>query len=163
MVPTWWDEVARFVDALDETQRELLEVLRQQRRALVRADAAELERLNSAASDASCRLQQLSAWRARLLEQAAAEEAPAASLSVVLARRATPTAEMLRARLHLIHQRFAEIRREAWVQWIITHRSHNLFADLLELIANGGEKPPTYQTETPPTLPSGGVMLDAAA
>lgn len=163
MSPAWWQDLTRFVDALEATQQELLEILRKQRAALVRAQAAELERLNQEASDAARRLQQLTAWRTRLLEQAAREATPAASLAVVLARSITPQAETLRARLQLIHQRFAEMRREAWIQWIIAQRSQSLFVDLLDLIAHGGEKPPTYQADPSQSMPTGGAMLDAAA
>jgi hypothetical protein len=163
MSPAWWDEAARFVDALEATQQELLATLRLQRRAMVDADSASLERLNTTAADAARRLDQVGAWRARLLEQAAAEDAPAASLSIVLARSVSLEAERLRARLHVVQQRFGEVRREAWVQWVITHRSQSFYAEILDLIAYGGRKSPVYG-DSPQTAPSkGGVMLDAAA
>lgn len=163
MSPTWWYEVARFVDALEATQRELLEALRQQRCALAVANAAELERLNALAGDAARRLQQLSGWRARLLEEAAIAEGPAATLSVALGRHVTLIAESLRARLQAVQQRFGELRREAWIQWIISHRSQSVYAELLDLIAHRGQQPPVYG-DGPHMPPShGGVMLDAAA
>ena len=104
---------------------------------LAQVNAAELERLNAAAGDAVRRLQQITGWRARLLEQAAAAEGPAASLSVALGRHLTLAAESLRARLQIVQQRFGELRREAWIQWVISHRSQSVYAELLELIAHG--------------------------
>lgn len=163
MPPAWWDETARFVDALEATQQELLTTLRQQRRALALADSAELERLNATAADAARRLDQLAARRGRLLEQASVHDGPLASLSVVLARSVSLEAERLRARLQAVQQRFAEVRREAWIQWVVTHRSQSFYAELLDLISHGGQKPPVYG-EDARTLPSkGGVVLDAAA
>jgi hypothetical protein len=163
MAPGWWEDVARFVGALEAAQQQLLEALRAQRRALALVDAAELERLNSVAEDAARRLQQLSTWRARLLEQAALEDAPAASLSVVLARTVSLEADRLRARLQSVHQRFDEVRREAWIQWVVTHRSQSFYAELVDLIAHGGQLPPVYDDGSRPAPTSGGVMLDAAA
>lgn len=163
MSPAWWDEVARFVDVLESAQQELLEALRAQRRALAQVDATELERLNAIAGDAARRLQQIGTWRAKLLEQASAEDAPAASLSVVLARTVSLDADRLRARLQAVQQRFEEVRREAWVQWVVTHRSQSFYAEMVDLIAHGGQRPPVYE-EGPRTAPTaGGVMLDAAA
>jgi len=162
MSPAWWDEVARFVDGLEAAQHDLLATLRLQRRALAQADAGELERLNALAAEHAQRLQQMTSWRAKLLEQAAADDAAATSLSVVLARHVNLAAETLRARLYAVQQRFGEIRREAWVQWVVTHRSQSFHAEVLDLIAHGGQKPPTYG-DTPRQTSAGGVMLDAAA
>src|SRR5581483_2850191 len=109
-----------FVETLETAQQELFDALRQQRRALTEANNAELERLNKVAGDAARRLQQISGWRTRLLEQAATMEAPAASLSVILGRYVTLDAERLRARLQAVQLRFSELRREAWIQWVIS-------------------------------------------
>jgi len=182
MPPAWWDETARFVAALEATQQELLATLRLQRRALALADSAELERLNAAAADAARRLDHLAAWRRRLLEQAdcrvklassagglsrtkqaSSYGIPTASLSAILAQTVSLEAEQLRGRLQAVQQRFAEVRREAWIQWVVTHRSQSFYSEMLELISHGGQKPPVYG-EGPSTSPSKrGVVLDAAA
>jgi hypothetical protein len=203
MPPAWWDETARFVDALEATQQELLSTLRLQRRALALADSVELERLNAAAADAARRLDHLAAWRGRLLDQAdgrmklassemtaemhrgdVAPRLPSAreaeglrplgssrtkqassyrSLSSILAQTVSLEAERLRGRLQAVQQRFGEVRREAWIQWVVTHRSQSFYAELLDLIAHGGQKPPVYGDGPHASPPKGGVMLDAAA
>jgi ParB-like chromosome segregation protein Spo0J len=162
MAPAWWDETTRFVDALENTQHDLFDALRRQRRALALGDHAELERLNAQAADAASKLQQLSVWRTRLLQQAVSEGGPATSLLVVLGRQFSLVSETLRARLQTVQLRFAELRREAWIQWVISHRGQSVYADLVDLIARGGQKAAVYG-EDPHTPPRGGVMLDAAA
>jgi len=163
MPPAWWDEVARFVDALEAAQQELFETLRQQRLALATANNREMERLNIAAGEAAQRLQQISAWRMRLLDQAAGHGIRAANLLVVLAREVSLDAEKLRARLTAVQQRFGELRREAWIHWIIAHRSQSVYAEIVDLIALGGQRSPVYSDGPQTTPPRGGVMLDAAA
>jgi hypothetical protein len=163
MSPAWWDEVARFVDVLEATQQELLEALRAQRRALASVDPVELERLNALAGEAARRLQQTTQWRAKLLEQAAAEDGPAASLTMALGRTVSLPSERLRGRLVAVQQRFGEVRREAWIQWVVSHRSQSLYAEVLDLIAHGGQKSPVYEEGPQSSSTSGGVMLDAAA
>jgi hypothetical protein len=162
MPPAWWDETARFVDALEGTQQELFAALREQRRALVLGDATELDRLNGVAGEAARRLQQLSGWRTRLIDHASVDGGSASNLSDVLSRTMGMESESLRARLQRVQHRFLELRREAWIQWVISHRGQSVYADLLDLIAHGGQKAPTYHDGQPPAG-QGGVMLDAAA
>uniref|UniRef100_A0A7C2PHP2 Flagellar protein FlgN n=1 Tax=Schlesneria paludicola TaxID=360056 RepID=A0A7C2PHP2_9PLAN len=159
MSSTWLDDVERFVDVLEATQQELLATLRLKRRALASADAADLQRLNVAAAEVAQRLKALTAWRTRLLDDAGLEGQPAATLSDVLAQRATLRPETLRARLEAVQLRFGEARREAWIQWIVAQRAGGCYADILDLIARGGKRSPVYGD-----MPggSGGVMIDTA-
>lgn len=162
MSPGFLEECARFVQALEGAQHDLLETLRLQRAALVGADADEIARLTAVAGDAARRLQLLSDWRGQLLERSGA--APLrATLSEALLESAAPAAEQLRGRLALVQQRFGEVRREAWLQWVVAQRSSAYHLDLLDLIAHGGAAPPTYGDPHDPPVVRGGAVLDAAA
>jgi hypothetical protein len=156
---TWLDDVERFVEVLEATQQELLATLRLKRRALASADVDDLQRLNAAALEVAQRLQALTTWRARLLDEAGQQNQPQATLSDVLAQRATLRPETLRGRLEAVQLRFGEARREAWIQWIVAQRAGGCYADLLDLIARGGKRSPVYG-DTPGG--AGGVMIDAA-
>ena len=54
-----------------------------------------------------------------------------------------------------------KLQQESWVHWIISHRCYNHYTELLELIAHGGHRAPTYGDRTPSA--AGGALLDAAA
>lgn len=162
MSPSWLDEVTRFAQVLEATQQELLATLRLKRRALVSASVSDMERLNDAALETSQRLKALTVWRSRLLELARSEGYRDATLSDVLAHSVDPASEELRARFAAVQQRFGEARREAWIQWIIAQRSGGVYADILELLARGGQRSPVYGDGHGVGVSSGGAVLDAA-
>ncbi len=162
MSPEWLDEVARFTVVIETTQQELLETLRLKRRALVTGSATDMQRLNDAALEVARRLKGLTVWRARLLEQAHAAGEVGETLSDVLAASITLEAEELRGRLAAVQNRFGEARREAWIQWIIAQRTGGCYADVLELLARGGQRSPVYGDPVGSAYGSGGAVLDAA-
>ena len=49
---------------------------------------------------------------------------------------------------------FNRLRRQSWSHWILAHRSYHHYTALLEIIAHGGHKPPTYSES--PSSASGG-------
>lgn len=161
MNAAWLDEVAHFADLLDHSQQALLAVLRQRRRALAAGNTLEIERCNEAGRQAAHQLQVLSAWRQRLLDDAVRLGASGGTLVDVLGERITVDAERLRGRLQQLQQRFDEVRREAWTEWVITHRVTSYYAEVLDLIAHGGRLPLVYGDDR--LSSSGGVVLDAAA
>ncbi|MDP1795936.1 MAG: hypothetical protein Q8K78_00570 [Planctomycetaceae bacterium] len=164
MTSAWLDELTRFTQVLDQSQQALLSVLRQRRQTLQNATVLELERFNEAGRQAAQRLQVLGAWRQRLIADAQRDGDRGNTLVEILATEVTPTTETLRGRLLLLQRRFAEVQREAWIEWVVTQRSSAYYGEVLELIAHGGKTSPVY-TDQPlsSTSSTGGVMLDAAA
>ena len=77
-------------------------------------------------------------------------------------RRVRAAIESLRARILRAQQRTAELQRESWIHWIVSHRCYNHYTELLDMIAHGGALAPTYG-DKPSTTTSGGALLDAAA
>jgi hypothetical protein len=157
MSPEFLDDCTRLVNSLEDAQRDLLQTLQLKRRALVAADAAELQRLGGHAAAAIHRCQELSAWRSRLIRSVSATGR--STLSEILATSVTPRAETLRGRLVIIQQRFAELRREAWIQWIVAQRSGGYLTEVLDLIAGQGRAAIVYGEVARP----GAAVLDAAA
>lgn len=164
MNSAWLDELTRFTQVLDQSQQALLIALRQRRQALPEATVLELERFNEAGRQSAHRLQLLGAWRQRLIADAQRDGHLGNSLVEILATEITPATEALRGRLLLLQRRFAEVQREAWIEWVVTQRSSAYYSEVLELIAHGGKLSPVY-TDQPlsPSPSTGGIMLDAAA
>jgi len=67
---------------------------------------------------------------------------------------------VLEERIRHAQRRAVELRHRSWVHWIVSHRCFNHYSELLEIIAHGGERAPTYGANTTAT---GGAVLDAAA
>jgi hypothetical protein len=162
MSPGWFDDVARFADVLEATQQDLLHTLRLKRQALVTGTPGDLQRLNEASLDAARRLKMLSVWRSQLLDQAHEAGSAGPTLSDVLAEWIDPWSERLRARFTAVQQRFGEAQRESWIQWIIAQRTEACYTDVLDLLAHGGQRPPTYGENAQSNSGVGGAVLDAA-
>lgn len=162
MSPSWIDDVTRFASVLEATQQDLLATLRMKRRALVSGSSEDLSKLTAAAQEAAKRLRQLTDWRTSLLDLAHQSGAKGNSLSDVLAESASPRHEHLRARFLAVQQRFGEAQRESWIQWIIAQRAGAYYTDILELLAQGGQRSPIYGDAPDALNSSGGAVLDAA-
>lgn len=158
-VATWLDDVGRFALTLDQTQQDLLTILRARRQALVDQVPFSLERFNEAGRQAALRLQALGKWRQRLLDEAHRDGRAGQTLVETLAEPVSLTSEELRAQLMAVQLRFEEVRREAWIEWVVTQRSSAYFQDVLDLVAQGGVESPVYGDQSS----AGGAMLDAAA
>jgi hypothetical protein len=161
MTETLVTELERFAAALIETQRELLDILRRKRTALSASDLDALEALRMPESDAAQRLQSLVAWRTKLLEASRlAGKTHNTLIDLAQSLRDGRTPELVSA-LQSARTLATELQRESWVHWVITNRCCHFYGQLLELIAHGGKKPPTYQSSD--WVRRGGVVLNASA
>lgn len=169
MLWTLLPELARFVTALEQLQQELLTLLKAKRRAFDEFNAEEMVRLSDQESALTSRLQAMVGRRTELLEQArlgGLEVGSLQELSGAIGKhigdaRVRAALDTLQTRLHRSRERTAELQRESWVHWIISHRCYNHYTELLELIAHGGQQAPTYGDRNPTAR--GGALLDAAA
>lgn len=167
---TLLSELARFLTALEQVQEELLALFAEKRRALDTFQAEEIVRLAEREAEPARRLQALVSLRSDLLRRATAAGFASNSLlelSGVIGKhvgdaRVRAAIESLRARILHAQQRTAELQRESWVHWIVSHRCYNHYTELREMIADGGTLAPTYG-DKPSTKTGGGAFLDAAA
>lgn len=155
------DEVGRFLDRLETTQKDLARVYGQKRSALVRADAGELNRLAQAEGELVERLRALLNERRRILEEAARVGYSCATLHRLVGLLAGNKRGVWQARINRAQEALRRLQREGWTHWIIANRACHHYTEVLELIAHCGEKAPTYgqRTEQPAT---GGAILDAS-
>ena len=153
-------ELERFASALIEAQQALLNLLRSKRAALSASDLSALAALREPEIEAAKRLQSLVAWRAKVLEAARNQGRDVDTLTDLAQSFGAPGAVAV-ARFEESRRLAAAIQQESWVQWVITNRCCNFYTELLELIAQGGSKPPTYNEAS--WSRHGGAVLDASA
>lgn len=169
MRSTLLPDLVRFLNSLEETQQELLMVFAAKRKAIDEFQSEEMERLSRQEGELARRLQALVGQRADLLNRARRAGLPAVSLleltgAIGKTERDARIRSVLAAveeKIRWAQRRTAELQRESWVQWIVSHRSYNHYTELLELIAHGGQSAPTYGAPTGTPM-ARGVILDAA-
>ena len=162
-------ELAQFLTELEQTQQDLLTLFAAKREALDRRLSAELVRLSAREGELTARLQELVKERTHLLIKARGAGFAVDSLlelAGVIGRtvgdsRVLRAIELIENRIIQSQQRTTKLQQESWVHWIISHRCYNHYTELLELIAHGGHRAPTYGDKTPSA--AGGALLDAAA
>src|SRR5579872_3469009 len=162
-------ELAQFLTALEQTQQELLTLFTAKREALDRRLSAELIRLSIREGELTGSLQELVQERTKLLIKARGAGFAVESLlelAGVIGRtfgdsRVLRAVELIENRIIQSQLRTTKLQQESWVHWIISHRCYNHYTELVELIAHGGHRAPTYGDKTPSA--AGGALLDAAA
>ena len=162
-------ELSQFLTELEQTQQNLLTLFTAKREALDRRRSDELLNLSSQERELTGRLQELVKERTKLLNKARDAGFVVASLlelAGVIGRtvgdsRVLRAIELIEYRIIQSQQRTVTLQQESWVHWIISHRCYNHYTELLELIAHGGHRAPTYGDKTPSA--AGGALLDAAA
>ena len=68
----------------------------------------------------------------------------------------------MRPRIQAARRKSERIRRESWVQWVVSQRANTYYNELLELLAYSGKKAPVYSDKPGPPS-GGGTILDASA
>ena len=152
-----------FLQTLEQTQGELLELFAEKSRALNAFEGEKLGPLSNREGELARRLQIVLGQRNRLLERAKGEGLAVNSLLQLAGAIGTAESGELTARIRRAQDQAVQLRHESWVHWIISHRCYNHYTELLDLIANGGEQAPTYAEQTSPTPATAmrGAILDA--
>lgn len=168
--PTLAAAVARDVlELLAEVHAEQQELLR-----LTLEHQARARRASSIAVDEQAelhgaslqRLQGLLQRRSRILQAAntlVGTPRRFSSLASIVEAWSEPLRQNGRVRLERVAQSTRELQRESWILWVTTNRCAHFCGEVLELFANCGERPATYESGTVPPSTQGGVMLDASA
>jgi hypothetical protein len=155
------EEVTQFLTALEAAQEELLSVYKSRRAAMTAARAAQMQQLAEAESKITAELQKHLAERQRILEEAARNGYPSDSVLSLVSAIAGSEREELEERIVRSRLRSEKIRKESWVQWIVSQRALLHYNEMLNLIAECGKRSPTYSRE-PNARSAGGAILDAS-
>jgi hypothetical protein len=157
------DEIEHVLTATQQTQEELAELYREKRAAIRRADGLEIARLTAREEKLIGRLKSHLHRRHEILQRAKAAGTAADSLGALVRTLDPSLQENLLALLERTRRTAEANRRESWVVWIVSKQSLRLFAELRELIANGGRRSPVYSARNEGETSFGGALLDASA
>jgi hypothetical protein len=154
-------ELEQFAAAILAAQQQMLDLLRRKRAALVASDLAELDAFHVPETQAAERLQAMIAWRETLLakaNQAGFSQTNLTNLAQRIGRPPNHAGELLKSSRRIA----AELQRESWVHWILANRCTQHCRELIDRIAHGGKRAPTYQPGEP-SSGVGGALLNASA
>lgn len=161
MPESWLTELERFATALIDAQQTMLEIMRRKRMALTASDTASLTALQTPELEAAQQLQWLLSWRAKLLQAAKKNGNRFDTLTDLTESLTGPRSGVVASLLSRARRMAADLQQESWVQWVIINRCCNYYGEVLELIAHGGKKSPTYHDAD--YSRHGGALIDASA
>lgn len=156
------NDVARLLAELEATQQAFQTLFQRKRAALKRPQPDELFDVAREETRLVEALQRHLARRGELLRAAAATGLPSRSLADAVSAVGGPKAQALAVRMDRVREKSASLRRESWVQWVVTHRAGQHYADLLELLMHHGQRSPTYDNRRNESH-NAGALLDASA
>jgi len=156
-------EIEQLLIAIGEIQVELAGIYRAKREAIRTAKAAEIDRHTKQEQRLVSDLQAHLRHRHQILQRAKPLVGPDDSLENLVRSFAEPERSRLLARIEQTRRLVETNRRESWVLWIVSKQSLRLFADIRDLIANGGRKAPVYSASPGSEMSFGGAILDASA
>lgn len=157
----WESELAGFMTDLSSVQNETLEVLSRKRECLASIDAEGLAALAGREEELMNRLQECLRRRTELLEKADQQGLPATSIGALA--KALPSGRRgdLGEQVKQANGRTRLLRHQSLTNWVLVQRTLLHLSQMLEIIATGGKKRPTYSKDDAPG--SGGTLVDRVA
>ena len=160
MDTAWESDLAKFLTELSAVQDESLEILTKKRESLVAADTEELNAIGKQEEKLIERLQECLKRREELLGRAAHEGLPADSIRSLTAALPDHEKAGLVDQVSQAAGRARLLEHHSLVNWVLVQRTLIHLSQMLEIIATGGQIPPTYEKEKREPLPVGGVLVD---
>ena len=153
--------MASLLSDLLAVQEGLLSVLARKHALLAAGDVAGLSALAPEEDRLLGDLQQCVARRETLLAQAADEGLPASSIRALASALPEGERERLSEPLDRAASQAHLLRHQSLTQWVVVQRTLLHLSQILEIIATGGRRRPTYGREA--SSETGGALVDRAA
>ena len=158
---TWERDITALLNELSAAQTDLLSLLDEKRRLLVSRDAAALAEMAPREAAIIARLQACQGHRRELLDRAASQQLPSDSIRSLAKVMPSPARQEMNDQVEAAARRFRLLSHHSLANWVLIQRSLLHLSQLLEIIATGGRKSPTYGKVE--TGRSGGSLVDQAA
>jgi flagellar biosynthesis/type III secretory pathway chaperone len=157
----WESELASFMNDLSSTQNETLELLVQKQKCLAKLDAEGLAAIAGREEELMNRLQECLRRRAELLEKADQQGLPASSIGALAKSLPSGGRGELGGQVKQANSRTRLLRHQSLTNWVVVQRTLLHLSQMLEIIATGGKKRPTYSKED--SSDGGGALVDSVA
>jgi flagellar biosynthesis/type III secretory pathway chaperone len=157
----WERDLTALLNELSATQSDLLTLLDEKRRLIVARDTAALATIASREEAIVSRLQTCQAHRRELLDRAASQQLPSDSIRSLAKVLPDHARREMTEHVEEAARRFRLLSHQSLANWVLIQRSLLHLSQLLEIIATGGRKSPTYGKVE--SARAGGSLVDQAA
>lgn len=157
---SWETRLASLLDELSGVQNDLLRLLDVKRERLVAKDREALEAMQPEEQTLIDRLAVCQQRRQSLLDAAAAEGLPSTDLRAVADSMPAAERDRLRPALREARRRSRLVQHQSLTNWVLVQRTLLHLSQMVEIIATGGRKSPTYEKSGPSA--AGGALVDHA-
>ncbi len=161
MSDIWEGEIGALLAELAEVQTALLSILSEKRKLIAARDQPALAAMAGREHELMERLQACHERRQALLGRANEEGLPADSIQSLSATLPAASRERMQASIDETRNRTKILQHQSLANWVLVQRSLLHLSQLLEIIATGGQKKPTYGKGS--DRAAGGALVDQAA
>lgn len=143
----WEDELVELLEDLSQIQEELLAALARKRRCMAAGDIPGMRALAPLEQELHERLQACHQQRAALLASASEQGVPSATLGDLAATMAQRGGPDHTSHIAQASQRMRLLQHQSLTNWVLAQKTLLHVAQLLEIVATGGRRQPTYGTD----------------
>jgi flagellar FlgN protein len=141
---SWETDIALLLGSLSDVQRDLLSVLAEKRRVLATGDISGINAISMREAELIPRLQACQDRRQELLSRAADDGLPADSIRSLTAALPQAKRGRLQAEVQQAQNRSRFLESECLTNWVLVQQMLLHLSQLVEIIATGGQRKPTY-------------------
>ncbi len=158
----WEAEILDLLDELSQVQDALFGVLSEKRACMARHDLEAMAAFNTREEEVRQRLENCHTRRQQLLRAARQRSLSSDSLQSLAKTGTAGSSVNLGKQVNDATSRLRLLQHESLTNWVIAQRSLLHYAQMLEILATGGQPDPTYKERTAPVR-RGGTLLDQEA
>jgi flagellar FlgN protein len=141
---SWETDIALLLGSLSDVQRDLLTVLSEKRRVLATGDIQGIDAVAAREAALIPRLQACQDRRQELLARAADDGLPSDSIQSLAAALAPPSRSRVQPDIKQAEYRSRFLQSECLTNWVLVQQMLLHLSQLIEIIATGGQRKPTY-------------------
>ncbi|TWT88220.1 FlgN protein [Pseudobythopirellula maris] len=156
----WERRIGDLLERLSTVQKDLLSLLAEKGKLLANRDTDGLKALQSRETRLSERLATLHAERERLLVEAEKRGKPARDLQALSATLPAAERRRLRPRIREARGTSRLLHHHSLASWVLVQRQLLHVSQMIEIVATGGKKSPTYLKSGLPE--TSGALVDRA-
>jgi hypothetical protein len=157
---SWESDIASLLGTLSDVQRDLLSVLTEKRNVLAAGDIPGIDAIAAREAELVPRLQACQARRQELLARAADDGLPADSIQSLAAALPAASRGRMQSDVKQAQDRSRFLQSECLTNWVLVQQMLLHLSQLIEIIATGGQRKPTYGNGS--ERQGGGFLVDRA-
>jgi flagellar biosynthesis/type III secretory pathway chaperone len=157
---SWEVDIASLLGSLSEVQRDLLTVLAEKRRVLATGDIPGINAIAAREAELIPRLQACQVRRQELLARASNDGLPVDSIQSLATALPVASRRRMQVDVKQAQQRSRFLQSECLTNWVLVQQMLLHLSQLIEIIATGGQRKPTYGNGS--ERQGGGFLVDRA-